>query len=53
MEKFVRTAALPGVSLADILADPRTLMKDIEKIKGLQKWRPKKVTIQIYSIIPI
>ena len=30
MEKFVRTAALPGVSLADILADPRTLMKDIE-----------------------
>ena len=31
MEKFVRTAAVPGVSLADILTDPRTLIKDIEK----------------------
>ena len=31
IEKFVRTAAVPGVSLADILTDPRTILKDIEK----------------------
>ena len=31
IEKFVRTAAVPGVSLADILADPRNVMKNVDK----------------------
>ena len=58
IEKFVRTAAVPGVSLADILADPRTVMKNVDKSSSspsrsrrkTNKIKRKSYKAQLFSI---